>query len=463
MKTLILSALVVLAQPDALSAASLSVELESRAVTFAHELAAAHEGAGAHIANDSAVASAATEPSPLLVYPIAGVYGRDYYIPYFVDLDPAPGAIRDFKCGGNTFDTHTGHDPYIRSFTEQDIGVPVFAALDGVVDVVHDGEFDRSVTDAGQPANFIVLQHGDQKTLYYHLKRDSIRVTVGQHVTAGTQIAEIGSSGGSTGPHLHFEAQVDNQPYEPFAGPCRAGASSFAQQDTMLDNSIILGVALSSQKFTDNPPIPYDATPRTGTFLSANGQRFYMNALIGNLPPESTYTIQVEKPGGSLLGARDGILTTKGVLLGDYTWTLEFDLNRLGTWTVLLDVNGERIAALPFTVVSSLSEKVNRPPNEITPSIEPVGLRANTPAVCTATGPLVADPDYDVVRYRYEWRASGVVVRDVTTAARSDVLARELVRGSLTCSITPSDGQVNGETATAFAEPSSTRRRAVRH
>ncbi|HET8797590.1 MAG TPA: hypothetical protein VFO89_07880, partial [Thermoanaerobaculia bacterium] len=76
-----------------------------------------------------------------------------------------------------------------------------------------------------------------------------------------------------------------------------------------------------------------------------------------------------------------------------------------------------------------------------------------------------ADPDYDVVRYRYEWRVNDAVVRDVTTAARSDTLARQyLLRDSVvSCSITPTDGSLTAGTATVYGTPvPPPRRRAVR-
>ena len=65
-------------------------------------------------------------------FPQAGILWQDLYPNNFVDLDPGPG-MRDYPCGTQTYDGHTGTDSDIRSFREMDIGVPVFAALDGRV------------------------------------------------------------------------------------------------------------------------------------------------------------------------------------------------------------------------------------------------------------------------------------------------------------------------------------------
>jgi len=69
------------------------------------------------------------------------------------------------------------------------------------------------------------------------------------------------------------------------------------------------------------------------------------------------------------------------------------------------------------------------------------------------------------VRYRYEWRVNGTVVRDVTTAAQSDALARQYLTANadVQCSITPSDGTLSAQTATAHATVMNNgRRRALR-
>jgi murein DD-endopeptidase MepM/ murein hydrolase activator NlpD len=68
----------------------------------------------------------------------------------------------------------------------------------------------------GGYGNLVILDHGDGITSYYaHLS--SIRVVVGETVAAGQVLGAVGSTGRSTGPHLHYEVRAFSRAVDPFA------------------------------------------------------------------------------------------------------------------------------------------------------------------------------------------------------------------------------------------------------
>jgi len=79
------------------------------------------------------------------------------------------------------------------------IGTPVVAAADGIV---------IAAGAEGGYGNLVKLRHADGTvTLYGH--NSSVLVTVGERVMAGDQIAKMGNTGNSTGPHCHFEVHLN--------------------------------------------------------------------------------------------------------------------------------------------------------------------------------------------------------------------------------------------------------------
>jgi murein DD-endopeptidase MepM/ murein hydrolase activator NlpD len=85
------------------------------------------------------------------------------------------------------------------------IGTPVWAAADGTV--IHAGWL-------GGYGNLVVLDHGDGlATAYAHAS--AILVALGQRVSQGSTIALVGSTGNSSGPHLHFEVRVNGSAVDP--------------------------------------------------------------------------------------------------------------------------------------------------------------------------------------------------------------------------------------------------------
>jgi hypothetical protein len=122
-------------------------------------------------------------------------------------------------------------DIEIRDFYDMDAGVPILCAAPGTVVQTHDGEFDRQTQWlSGVTANDVIVQHADGSYAYYwHMRKGSVRVITGQAVATGDTLGFVGSSGYSSGPHLHFETQ-DGGTREPYLGPCNPGASRWLSQ-----------------------------------------------------------------------------------------------------------------------------------------------------------------------------------------------------------------------------------------
>ena len=109
------------------------------------------------------------------------------------------------------------------------------AAWDGVVTDVRDGVdgFDKN-RSAG---NRVTIDHGGGVvTKYFHLANGSIPVQVGDSVTAGQRIGQMGSTGYSTGAHLHFQLEICGEPVDPL--PFLLGEEGVPEQPTNdMDNT----------------------------------------------------------------------------------------------------------------------------------------------------------------------------------------------------------------------------------
>lgn len=88
-------------------------------------------------------------------------------------------------------------------------GTPIYATADGIVRVA--GRNPQGYAGYGVVA---VIDHGyGFKTLYAHMQ--GVKVRAGQKVKRGEQIGTVGSSGMSSGSHLHYEVQVNDKPVDP--------------------------------------------------------------------------------------------------------------------------------------------------------------------------------------------------------------------------------------------------------
>ena len=112
---------------------------------------------------------------------------------------PVPDAVGDgFGPRGSTF--HPGLDFVAPR------GRPVAAGASGCVEVAH--------RDSGGYGKLVVLRHGSGMTSWYaHLSKIAVRR--GQCVAAGALLGRVGSTGRSTGPHLHFELRLRGAAVDP--------------------------------------------------------------------------------------------------------------------------------------------------------------------------------------------------------------------------------------------------------
>ncbi len=97
------------------------------------------------------------------------------------------------------YGAHTGLDIGAGS------GTPILAVADGTV---------TYASPMGTYGNLVIITHGNGiQTYYAHCSK--ILVSVGQQVSSGQSIALVGSTGNSTGPHLHLEVRINGSPINP--------------------------------------------------------------------------------------------------------------------------------------------------------------------------------------------------------------------------------------------------------
>lgn len=84
-------------------------------------------------------------------------------------------------------------------------GTPIYAAAAGTV---------ISAGYAGNAGNLLVVSHGNGLLTYY-MHCNAIYVSAGQKVSRGQNVAAVGTTGNSTGPHLHFQVMLNGTPVNP--------------------------------------------------------------------------------------------------------------------------------------------------------------------------------------------------------------------------------------------------------
>lgn len=124
---------------------------------------------------------------------------------------PVSGAriTQGFGCTAFPFEPHDAACPERHWHSGIDLaaalGTPVHATRAGIVTVL--------VSTTGYGLHVVIDHGGGLTSLYGHLSE--VAVSSGDHVMTGALVGAVGSSGNSTGPHLHFEIRRDGVPEDP--------------------------------------------------------------------------------------------------------------------------------------------------------------------------------------------------------------------------------------------------------
>jgi len=122
-------------------------------------------------------------------------------------------------------------------------GQPIFSATDGIVIQAEDGwpernpvhpirdlitllknawtfDINRAVDLRSLSGNHIIVETNDGYAVYAHAQTGSVNVSRGNKVTSGQLLANVGHSGNSTAPHLHFQLMDHPDPRQAQGIPC---------------------------------------------------------------------------------------------------------------------------------------------------------------------------------------------------------------------------------------------------
>ncbi len=197
-------------------------------------------------------------------------------------VDGVPFFQLPFPCGQVwAGQTRTNHSPQrsVDFNRSDDLGDPVMAAASGVVSRVEN-------TGSTSYGRWIEINHGNgYRTRYAHLSTQL--VAVNQQVKRGQQIGTLGNTGGSTGPHLHYEQRYNGAAVTATFNGVAAlyyGTKNYTSQNSCNTNGIVGRVNTSGAPLT----IRADASTTS--------------AAVGSVDDGATVTITCQKVGESVTG-----------------------------------------------------------------------------------------------------------------------------------------------------------------
>ena len=304
-----------------------------------------------------------------LNWPVRKVNFNDRFIEgisNYVDQNPAnPGATLEWNCGTRTYDVagynHGGIDIFTWPFgwlRMDTFQAEVVAAAAGTIIQKVDGNFDRNCAMGGGNPNMIFIRHSDGSVAWYlHMKSNSLTSKgVGATVAQGEFLGVIGSSGSSTGPHLHFELyNASNQLQEPYQGACNSlNASSWWNVQEPYRNTRI-NALMTGSAAPIMPACPTQEVPNAQSTF-APGSTIFMTAFYRDQLTSQQTVWELVRPDGGL--HQTWTHSSPNTYSASWWWySVGLPAAPLGTWRVRLTSLGQTVER-PFILGTASSALV---------------------------------------------------------------------------------------------------------
>lgn len=296
----------------------------------------------------------------LFIWPLQQAAGFNYNntwaISGYVDHNSGyPNQLTDYNCGTRTYDdgagyNHQGVDIYLWPFSwkQMDDGqTEIIAAAPGQIIAKGDGQFDRSCNFNGNVWNAVYIQHSDGSIAWYgHMKNGSVTTkSVGDMVAVGEVIGIVGSSGNSTGPHLHFEVYTNSsytQLVDPFMGTCNdMNATSWWETQIPYNNSGINAVLTHDSAPNVFPPCPTTEIPNISNDFET-GDTIYFACYFRDFVTGDNVHLSIIKPDNSFLYDWD-VTVEPTASSWYYLWNFTGVYDQEGEWKWEVTYGGETV------------------------------------------------------------------------------------------------------------------------
>lgn len=304
-----------------------------------------------------------------LHWPLGYQLGDRVFIQMQVDNNRADGGLIDYNCSQQyTYDGHRGTDFTLYNFRNMDEGVAIYAVASGQVAFAVHNEFDRYYWPPTPTApNGISIRGPGFDHQYWHLRKNSLSVKVGDVVERGQFLGYVGSSGSTAVPHLHFELwDSDNGVWryrDPFEGECSTRPSMWAdgpyeypgeKSINVFDLDIFNKQNLQGNEVNnffgehalkDRPfrPVVWGADEQTlGLWIEFQGDQ------------NELYQVRVLRPNGTEFASQSKLspFTTQGYQWHVFYWPFASQVSEadFGTWTALVEHKGQVLKEVQFEV-----------------------------------------------------------------------------------------------------------------